>query len=122
MDANQASETELDAVFGALADSTRRAILARLAEGEATVAELAAPLPISQPAVSRHLKVLENAGLITRTSRATARLSHLRGEPLRQATDWLGNYRQFWEASYRRLDELVAKLTEPTQKGTHNGD
>ena len=122
MNLDEAREAKLDAVFGALADSTRRAILARLAEGEANVAELAAPLPISQPAVSKHLKVLENAGLITRTSRATARLSHLRVEPLRQATDWLGNYRQFWDESYRRLDALVAKLTEPTQKGTNHGN
>jgi DNA-binding transcriptional ArsR family regulator len=122
MNDDEAREAQLDAVFGALADSTRRAILARLAEGEANVAELAAPLPISQPAVSKHLKVLENAGLITRTSRATARLSHLRIEPLRQATDWLGDYRHFWDESYRRLDELVAKLTESTQKGTHHGN
>jgi len=122
MNLERAREAQLDAVFGALADSTRRAILARLAEGEANVAELAAPLPISQPAVSKHLKVLENAGLITRTSRATARLSHLRAEPLRQATDWLGDYRHFWDESYRRLDALVAKLTEPTQKGTDHGD
>jgi DNA-binding transcriptional ArsR family regulator len=122
MNLDKAREAQLDAVFGALADSTRRAILARLAEGEANVAELAAPLPISQPAVSKHLKVLESAGLITRTSRATARLSHLRAEPLRQATDWLGNYRHFWDESYRRLDALVAKLTEPAQKGTDDGN
>jgi len=122
MNEDEAREAQLDAVFGALADSTRRAILARLAEGEANVAELAAPLPISQPAVSKHLKVLENAGLITRTSRATARLSHLRIEPLRQATNWLGDYRHFWDQSYRRLDELVAKLTEPTQEGTRHGN
>jgi DNA-binding transcriptional ArsR family regulator len=122
MNQDEAREAQLDAVFGALADSTRRAILARLAEGEANVAELAAPLPISQPAVSKHLKVLENAGLITRTSRATARLSHLRADPLRQAVDWLGDYRHFWDESYRRLDELVAKLTETTQKGTDHGN
>jgi DNA-binding transcriptional ArsR family regulator len=122
MNLDEAREAQLDAVFGALADSTRRAILARLAEGEANVAELAAPLPISQPAVSKHLKVLESAGLITRTSRATARLSHLRAEPLRQATDWLGNYRHFWDESYRRLDALVAKLTESAQKGPDHGN
>jgi DNA-binding transcriptional ArsR family regulator len=122
MNMDEAGEARLDAVFGALADSTRRAILARLAEGEANVAELAAPLPISQPAVSKHLKVLENAGLITRTSRATARLSHLRVEPLRQATDWLGDYRHFWDESYRRLDALVAKLTEPAKKGPDHGN
>ena len=122
MNQDDAREAELDAVFGALADSTRRAILARLAEGEANVAELAAPLPMSQPAVSKHLKVLEGAGLITRTSRGTARLSHLRTEPLREAVDWLGDYRHFWDQSYRRLDELVAKLTKPTQKGTNHGN
>ena len=77
---------QLDAVFGALADPTRRAILTRLTQGEATVAELAAPFRVTQPAISRHLKVLERAGLISRTRRATARLSHLRAEPLRQAT------------------------------------
>jgi DNA-binding transcriptional ArsR family regulator len=109
--ASPSGEDRLSAVFRALADTTRRSILARLAEGEATVAELAEPLPISQPAVSKHLKVLEQAGLITRTSRATARLSHLRAEPLREATDWLGSYRQFWDESYQRLDELVARLT-----------
>ena len=103
----------MSAVFAALADTTRRSILARLAAGEATVAELAEPLPMSQPAVSKHLKVLEQAGLITRTSRGTARLSHLRAEPMREATDWLGSYRQFWEHSFTRLDELVARLTTP---------
>lgn len=108
-----AADERLDAVFGALADSTRRGILARLAEGEASVTELAAPLPMSQPAVSRHLKVLEQAGLITRTRQATARLSHLRADPLRDATDWLAGYREFWEESYRRLDELVTQLSEP---------
>ena len=79
----------LDTVFGALADPTRRAILARLTEGDLTVAELAAPFTVSQPAISRHLKVLEGAGLISRSRRATARLSHLEAEPLRDATAWL---------------------------------
>jgi DNA-binding transcriptional ArsR family regulator len=101
---------QLDAVFGALADPTRRAILSRLIHGEATVAELAAPFHVSQPAISRHLKVLERAGLISRTRRATARLSHLRAEPLRQATVWLAGYKDFWEESYERLDELLAAL------------
>lgn len=100
----------LDAVFGALADPTRRAILARLTSGDATVAELAAPFRVSQPAISRHLKVLEQAGLISRRRRATARLSHLEGEPLREAARWLTSYRDFWEESYDRLDELVAEL------------
>jgi DNA-binding transcriptional ArsR family regulator len=103
-------DTQLDAVFGALADSTRRAILARLTQGEATVAELVAPFEMSQPAISRHLKVLERAGLITRTRRATARLSHLRAEPLQEANAWLTEYRAFWEESYERLDEVLATL------------
>jgi DNA-binding transcriptional ArsR family regulator len=107
------SETQLDAVFGALADRTRRAILARLTGGEATVAELAAPFPMSQPAVSRHLKVLEDAGLITRSKQATARLSHLRAEPLRDAVGWLASYREYWEESYQRLDDLLASLDRP---------
>jgi DNA-binding transcriptional ArsR family regulator len=104
------SEAQLDAVFGALADGTRRAILARLSQGEASVAELAAPFPMSQPAVSRHLKVLEEAGLITRSRHATARLSHLRAEPLREAVGWLAAYREYWDESYQRLDELLAGL------------
>ena len=106
------TEDQLDAVFGALADPTRRSILARLTQGEATVAELVAPFEMSQPAISRHLKVLERAGLITRTRRATARLSHLRAEPLQDATEWLTAYREFWEESYERLDELLAALQE----------
>ena len=100
----------LSAVFGALADPTRRAILASLAGGERSVAELGAPFAISQPAVSRHLRVLEDAGLITRSKRATARLSHLRAEPLKQASAWLMDYREYWEESYERLDELIERL------------
>ena len=103
---------QLDAVFGALADPTRRSILTRLTRGEASVAELAAPFHVSQPAISRHLKVLERAGLISRTRRATARLSHLRAEPLREATVWLATYREYWEESYERLDELLASLKQ----------
>ena len=101
---------QLSAVFGALADPTRRGILTRLTEGDATVAELCAPFTMSQPAISRHLKVLEDAGLITRSRRATARLSHLEGEPLREATTWLASYREYWEKSYDRLDGLIASL------------
>lgn len=103
---------QLDSVFGALADPTRRAILAQLAQGDRTVGELAAPFAMSQPAVSRHLKVLESAGLITRTRRATARLSHLEAEPLREASDWLARYRQFWEERFEQLDELLESLKE----------
>ena len=106
------TEDQLDAVFGALADPTRRSILARLTHGEATVAELVAPFEMSQPAISRHLKVLERAGLITRTRRATARLSHLRAKPLQDATEWLTAYREFWEERYERLDEVLAALQE----------
>jgi len=103
-------EQQLDAVFGALADPTRRAILARLTSGDATVSELAAPFAVSQPAISRHLKVLERAGLISRQRRATARLSHLEAEPLRDATKWLETYREWWEESHGRLDALLARL------------
>jgi DNA-binding transcriptional ArsR family regulator len=101
---------QLDAVFGALADPTRRAILTRLTQGEASVAELTAPFTVSQPAISRHLRVLERAGLITRSRRATARLSHLEAEPLREATEWLAGYREFWKESYQQLDELLAAM------------
>src|SRR3954469_21753644 len=104
------STDQLSAVFGALADPPRRAILASLAGGERSVAELGAPFSISQPAVSKHLRVLEEAGLITRSRRATARLSHLRAEPLRQASEWLVGYREYWEESYERLDELLATI------------
>lgn len=99
---------QLSAVFGALADPTRRAILARLTQGDANVADLAAPFSMSQPAVSRHLKVLEGAGLISRRRRATARLSHLEAEPLREATAWLADYQAYWDETYDRLDALLA--------------
>ncbi len=104
---------QLSVIFGALADPTRRAILARLAEGDWTVGELRAPFPVSQPAISRHLKVLERAGLITRNRRATARLSHLESEPLRAATEWLARYQAFWDARYDQLDALLARLQAP---------
>jgi len=100
----------LSIVFGALADPTRRALLARLADGEATVAELAAPFSMSQPAISRHLKVLEHAGLVSRTRQATARLSRLEAEPLREVTTWLARYQRFWDESHERLDDLLAAL------------
>ena len=113
---------QLDAVFGALADPTRRAILTRLTQGDANVSELAAPFHVSQPAISRHLKVLERAGLISRTRRRTARLSHLRAEPLRQATVWLAGYRDFWEQSYERLEELLVALQENATDRSRPGD
>jgi len=103
---------QLSAVFGALADPTRRALLTRLTNGDATVAELAAPFRVSQPAISRHLKVLEQAGLISRRRRATARLSHLEAQPLREATAWLARYQAYWEQSYDRLDALLAALQD----------
>lgn len=106
------SGDQLSVVFGALADPTRRAILARLTAGDANVAELSAPFSVSQPAISRHLKVLEHAGLISRSRRATARLSHLEVEPLREATAWLAGYREYWEESHDRLDELLAALQD----------
>lgn len=105
------SPDQLSAVFGALADPTRRAILARLTQGDATVTALAAPFDMSQPAISRHLKVLERAGLISRRRRATARLSHLEAEPLRAATEWLAGYQEYWDESFQRLDALLATMT-----------
>jgi DNA-binding transcriptional ArsR family regulator len=100
----------LDATFAALADPTRRAILARLAAGQATVTELAAPFEMSQPAISKHLKVLERAGLITRGRDAQRRPCRLEARPLKAATDWLENYRAYWQESYQRLDALLDEL------------
>ncbi|MEV7907920.1 ArsR/SmtB family transcription factor [Streptomyces anulatus] len=100
----------LDATFAALADPTRRAILARLARGEATVTELAAPFAMSQPAVSKHLKVLEHAGLISRGRDAQRRPCRLEAAPLKNALDWLAGYRDYWEESYQRLDDLLGEL------------
>jgi len=97
----------LNATFAALADPTRRAILSRLASGDATVTELAAPFDMTQPAISKHLKVLERAGLVTRGRDAQRRPCHLEARPLVVAIDWLENYRGYWEESYRRLDTLL---------------
>jgi len=105
------SETRhLDAVFGALADPTRRAILARLASGEATVNELAEPFAMTQPAVSKHLKVLERAGLISRDRDAQRRPSRLEPKRLAEASAWLEQYREFWQASFARLDGVLDEL------------
>jgi DNA-binding transcriptional ArsR family regulator len=101
---------ELDRTFAALADPTRRAILERLTEGEATVSDLAKPFPITVQAISKHLQVLERAGLITRGRTAQLRPSRLEGSRLREATEWLEQYRRFWEAGFDRLDERL-KLT-----------
>ena len=100
----------LDATFAALADPTRRAILARLARGDATVAELAEPFAISQPAISKHLKVLEQAGLISTAQDAQRRPRRIEGARLGEATAWLEEYRQFWERRYTALDELLGEL------------
>ena len=108
---------QLSNTFAALADPTRRAILGRLAEGEATVNELAEPFPISVQAVSKHLRVLEHAGLITRTRTAQLRPSRLEGAPLKDAVDWLERYRQFWGGSFDRLEERL----RTSEKGLENG-
>jgi DNA-binding transcriptional ArsR family regulator len=104
------SPGRLDATFAALADPTRRAILARLASGQASVTELAEPFSISQPAISKHLKVLERAGLISRGREAQRRPRRLEPKPLAEATKWLENYRRFWEATFQRLDGLLEEL------------
>ena len=100
----------LDVVFAALADPTRRAILARLALGQASVLELAEPFAMTQPAVSKHLKVLERAGLISRGRDAQRRPRRLEARPLSEVSEWLEGYRQFWEGQYRRLDTLLDEL------------
>jgi DNA-binding transcriptional ArsR family regulator len=116
--ANQTSD-RLDMTFAALADPTRRAILARLALGEAPVNELATPFAMSQPAISKHLKVLERAGLIKRDREAQRHLSKLEAKPLAEAVEWLADYRKFWESSFARLDELLVDLQKPKKKKKH---
>ena len=108
----------LSATLHALADPTRRAILARLAEGEAAVTDLAKPFAMSLPAVSKHLKVLETAGLITRSRTAQWRPCHLEAGPLKDVNGWISGYRRFWEASFDRLDDYLAELQagEPDKK------
>ena len=106
----------LDKTFAALANPTRRAILARLASGEGSVNELAEPFSMSQPAVSRHLKVLERAGLISSGSDAQRRPRKLEARPLAEATEWLETYREFWEASFVRLDGLLSELKATKEK------
>ena len=102
----------LSVVFGALADPTRRAILARLAEGEATVNELAEPFDVTLPAISKHLKVLERAGLISRGREAQWRPCRLDAEPIQEVAAWASGFRQFWEESFEKLDDLLAELHE----------
>jgi DNA-binding transcriptional ArsR family regulator len=111
----------LDATFAALADPTRRAILTRLASGEASVTELAKPFAMSQPAISKHLKVLERAGLITRGRDAQRRPCRLEPKPLAEATEWMEGYREAWEHSFRRLDALLDELkAEEKEAGDGN--
>jgi DNA-binding transcriptional ArsR family regulator len=104
---------QLDATFTALADPTRRAILARLMTGEASVNELGEPFAISQPAISKHLKILERAGLVSRSADGTRRPVRIEAAPMKDAVDWLEKYRKFWEASYGRLDALLEILQTP---------
>ncbi len=121
---------KLNATFSALADPTRRAILARLASGEASVLELAEPFDMSLPAISKHLKVLERAGLIVRGREAQWRPCRLEAAPLKEASDWLAEYRQFWEERFDRLDDYLHELQgkpkpkhpnreSPTQESRH---
>jgi DNA-binding transcriptional ArsR family regulator len=113
----QASK-RLDLTFAALADPTRRAILARLAVGEASVAELATPFNMSQPAISKHLKVLETAGLISTAQDANKRPRKIEGGPMQEAVAWLEDYRKFWERRYHALDDLLGRMQAKRPKAT----
>ena len=113
----QRRSQQLDAIFAALADATRRAIVARLATGEASVMELARPFAMSQPAISKHLKVLERAGLISRGQDRQRRPRRLEARRLAQATRWLERYRKIWEANFQRLDELLDELKAQEKSG-----
>jgi DNA-binding transcriptional ArsR family regulator len=110
LQSSASTSPNLDAIFAALADPTRRAIVARLAEGEASVAELVKPFAISQPAISKHLKVLERAGLVTRGRDAQKRPCRLEAEPLAEISEWLERYREVWEQNFARLDLLLGEL------------
>lgn len=114
------STDQLSIIFAALADPTRRAILARLAQGEASVKELAEPFEMSPPAVTKHLKVLQRAGLITQGRQAQWRPCKLEAAPLRDVAEWAEGYRQFWDASYQRLDAYLQQMKE--QESTHDHD
>lgn len=115
------SSARLDATFAALADPTRRAILARLAKGETSVMKLAKPFAMTQPAISKHLKVMERAGLISRGRDAQRRPRRLEARPLRDAVQWLEKYRQFWEAQFQRLDALLHDLQTGGRKTNRSG-
>jgi DNA-binding transcriptional ArsR family regulator len=110
------SPDRLDVTFAALADPTRRAILARLSRGDASVLELAEPFAMSQPAISKHIKVLEKAGLVSRGRDAQRRPVHLEATPLREANDYLLKYREFWEASFARLDALLDQMKDKDKR------
>ena len=116
MVATMVAEKVLNATFSALADPTRRAILTRLASGQASVTELTEPFRMSQPAISKHLKVLERAGLISRGRDAQRRPRRLEAKPLEEATEWLENYREFLEGNYQRLDALLEELKTKQKK------
>lgn len=116
----RADSARLDATFAALADSTRRAILARLASGEASVMELAKPFSMTQPAISKHLRVLERAGLISRGRDAQRRPRRLEAKPLAEANVWLERYRQFWEENFLRLDALLDEMKTNQKKRRPN--
>jgi DNA-binding transcriptional ArsR family regulator len=111
-----AGDRTLNATFAALADPTRRAILARLASGQASVNELAEPFAMTQPAISKHLRVLERAGLISRGRDAQRRPRRLEAKPLAEATEWLERYREYWEGNYQRLDALLEELKPKRKK------
>src|ERR1700719_1142621 len=121
-------DTDLDATFAALADGTRRPILSRLASGEASVTELAEPFDMSMPAISKHLKVLERAGLIARGRDAQWRPCRLDAGPLKDVADWVDHYRKFWEESFDRLDEYLREIQKkekkhvPKQRNRHSSD
>ena len=111
------SPDQLSTIFAALADPTRRAILARLAQGEASVKQLAEPFAISPPAITKHLKVLQRAGLITQGRQAQWRPCRIQAAPLKDVADWLEDYRRFWDESFKRLDEYLIELQAKEQKG-----
>jgi DNA-binding transcriptional ArsR family regulator len=119
-EATMQTSERLDLTFAALADPTRRAIMARLALGEASVAELAAPFNMSQPAISKHLKVLETAGLVSTGQDANKRPRRIEGGPMQEAAAWLGDYRKFWEHRYQVLDELLDQMQAKPPKSRRN--
>src|SRR5215468_9312314 len=118
----QLNMDRLGAVFAALADPTRRAIIARLAQGDASVAELAEPFAMTQPAISKHLKVLERAGLVSRGRDAQRRPRRLEPKPLAEATEWLERYRQYWEGTFQRLDALLDEMKSMEAKGRNKSE